>query len=354
MNQINQVNSSEACLLPIKRKRGRPRKDRSQNRVEAAPVPPGFEVVNGNLPPQVDPVRNANDSIIGQTVTGVVEATFDAGYLLAVKIGNSSTSLRGVVFKPGHYTPVTADNDVAPHVQMIRRNETHLSTESKTRVRGRKARPRSRERDMQLVSYLGSGTTPSPNGIYVPAASVPPVGARGTLVPVVLQPVNLSNGVPAREGAHVTALKGKNVQSVLPLSIYPPNGSTSQASPSPSPSSSQSQIRYQVTEEVRHVGEPKLTKSSVQGEAIKGENGDDVQGEEIADMNEPLFIEPLQTRHSIHSQSAPFFKPMENNGAGRMSELLQAMQDNLSQNQVPHAGHNTPGFSFEFHQPKSA
>lgn len=362
MNQTKQENSSDASLLlPIKRKRGRPRKDRSLNRAEAAPVPPGlppgFEVVNGTLPSQVDPVNKANDSIIGQTVTGVVEAAFDAGYLLAVKIGNSNTSLRGVVFKPGHYAPVTAENDVAPHVQMIRRNEAHLSTENKTRVRGRKPRPRSRERDMQLVSYLGNGAPPSSQGKYLPAPSVPPVGARGTVVPVILQPVNLGNGVPANE---VTALKGKHVQTVLPLSVYPPNGSTSQALPS------QPQISSQGTTEVRHVGEAKPKKISnvhFQGEAVKGgqgssqsseaQNGDGGQGEEIADMNEPLFIEPLQTRHSILSQSAPFFKPVENNGTGRMSELLQAMQDNLSQNQIPHAEHRTQGFTVEFREPKS-
>lgn len=57
--------------------------------------------------------------MVGQEVTGVVEATLDAGYLLSVRIGDSNTYLRGIVFKPGHYVPVTADNDVAPHVPNV-------------------------------------------------------------------------------------------------------------------------------------------------------------------------------------------------------------------------------------------
>lgn len=58
-----------------------------------------------------------------QAVTGVVESVFDAGYLITIKIGNSNITLRGVAFKPKHYTPVTAQNDAALHLQMINGND---------------------------------------------------------------------------------------------------------------------------------------------------------------------------------------------------------------------------------------
>ncbi|CAI9787822.1 unnamed protein product [Fraxinus pennsylvanica] len=45
-------------------------------------------------------------TMVGQAVTGVVEGAFGAGYVLNVRIGNSNTTLRGVVLEPGHYIPV--------------------------------------------------------------------------------------------------------------------------------------------------------------------------------------------------------------------------------------------------------
>ncbi|KAJ0809898.1 hypothetical protein HanPI659440_Chr01g0020511 [Helianthus annuus] len=81
--------------------------------------------------------------MVGQTVTGVVEATFDAGYLLAVRIGNSKITLRGAVFKPGHTAPVTPENDVAPHVEMIKRTEIPFPTELQPK---RRRKRRSKEK----------------------------------------------------------------------------------------------------------------------------------------------------------------------------------------------------------------
>lgn len=80
-----------------------PRKDPSERRAakarsQAARMPPGVGQLNT---PRIDPINDPNEIMIGQTVTGVVEATFDAGYLLAVRIGNSNITLRGAVFKPG-------------------------------------------------------------------------------------------------------------------------------------------------------------------------------------------------------------------------------------------------------------
>ncbi|CAH8363437.1 unnamed protein product [Eruca vesicaria subsp. sativa] len=111
-----QNNHTTSAYFMVKRKRGRPRKhhkpDDSNNH-----SPPGFSR-SQHQSLQID-------AMVGQHVTGVIEAAFDDGFLLSVKVGDSDTMLRGVVFKPGHFHPVSTDNDVAPHVPMIRR-DNHL------------------------------------------------------------------------------------------------------------------------------------------------------------------------------------------------------------------------------------
>lgn len=82
---------------------------------------------------------------------------------------------------------------------------------------------------------------------------------------------------------------------------------------------------------------------------------------DIADMNEPLFVEPLQTRHSVHHfQPSPVLGPVMHSGTGRMTELLQAVQQNLGDDQVPRNGHPIAGFNVgrrdeeaDHHQPHS-
>ncbi|MED6203430.1 Protein METABOLIC NETWORK MODULATOR 1, partial [Stylosanthes scabra] len=64
--------------------------------------------------------------MVGQAVSGVIEAVFDAGYLLSVRVGDSDTTLRGLVFKPGRYVPISSENDVAPGVPMIQRDEVPI------------------------------------------------------------------------------------------------------------------------------------------------------------------------------------------------------------------------------------
>ncbi|KVI10341.1 uncharacterized protein LOC112506462 isoform X2 [Cynara cardunculus var. scolymus] len=365
MNPVNQeVRPDASLIIPEKRKRGRPRKDPSERRAakarsQAARMPPGFVQMNSTTP-RVDPINDPNEVMIGQSVTGVVEATFDAGYLLAVRIGNSNITLRGAVFKPGHTTPVTAENDVAPHVEMIKRSEVPFP-EFHTPVRRRKRR--SKEKNMQLVTYVGNGSplgdavmTNSPSkGNYVIAPSVPPVGARGTVVPVVLQPINLSNGLSTNQPApHLRATQGKPVHTVLPLAVYPPNGSTSQASESqtssqftPTGSGNENASFKQGMPDAQQVEGVKPTKSSDVQLQGGGLFANQVKTEsDIADMNEPLFVEPLQTRHVVHHfQPAPVLGPVMHSGTGRMTELLQAVQQNLGDDQVPRNGHPTAGFN---------
>ncbi|KAG6755710.1 hypothetical protein POTOM_039112 [Populus tomentosa] len=58
---------------------------------------------------------------VGQVITGVIGGLFDAGYLVKVKVGDSETHLRGLVFLPSRFIPITAANDVAPQAKKNRR-----------------------------------------------------------------------------------------------------------------------------------------------------------------------------------------------------------------------------------------
>ncbi|XP_010448974.1 PREDICTED: uncharacterized protein LOC104731337 [Camelina sativa] len=64
-----------------------------------------------------------NTDLVGKEVSGVVEGTFEAGYLLNVKVKDSDIKLRGLVFIPDRVIPVTPENDVAPLVKMYVREE---------------------------------------------------------------------------------------------------------------------------------------------------------------------------------------------------------------------------------------
>lgn len=326
MDPENQEAKPDAALtVPEKRKRGRPRKDPSEKRaqkarLQAARMPPGFVQLRKNTT-RVDPINEPTENLVGQIVTGVVEATFDAGYLLAVRIGNSKFTLRGAVFKPGHTTPVTPENDVAPDVEMIKRTEIPFPTELQPK---RRRKRRSKDKNMQLVTYVGNGSDPvvtnaSSKTNHLLAPSVSPVGGRGLTVPVVLQPINLSNGLSTNQPApHLQAAQGKPMHSVLPLAVYPPNGSTNQ--PTESQTSSQFTVTPSENESApfEHAEGVKPTKSNVvQDRVVKTES-------DVGDMNEPLFVEPLQTRHLVHHfQPPPGLGGLMHVGTGRMTELLQ-------------------------------
>ncbi|XWS19427.1 hypothetical protein CRYUN_Cryun31cG0014900 [Craigia yunnanensis] len=122
MSSQNQGASfSSSADPPMKRKRGRPRKDESVQG-DNTPVTPASDNLNKNKQ-SVGTSDPASDDMVGQMVSGVVEGSFDAGYLLNVKVGDTNTHLRGVVFLPGRFTPITAATDVAPHAKMYKRKE---------------------------------------------------------------------------------------------------------------------------------------------------------------------------------------------------------------------------------------
>lgn len=351
MNQYNHgEGSSSLAIQPLKRRRGRPRKDpslkrknQSLKRAQAAPAPPGFEGAKEYQPQKADRTAGVNNNMVGQAVSGVVEATFDAGYLLTVRIGNSTEKFRGVVFKPGHYVPVTPENDVAPHLQLIRRNDVQFPAETHGLSRRQK-----------LAIHSGALVPSKRKSAPLQAApSVPPVGARGTVVPLVLQPVN---GVPnpnqtpsdASRAPRVMNFGDKDVHMVEPLSMLPPDRSI--------PVSqlflgTQAQSMHQVSQ-VKEQNENKVINEGTfavgLGEKVNPSESTDTENTGYSEMsdtqtdsgkeatkspaedlgvvskqdtgnaNEPFSTEP--------AQSASIAKPFFNFGTGRMTELLQVRE----------------------------
>ncbi|XP_010443075.1 PREDICTED: uncharacterized protein LOC104726021 isoform X2 [Camelina sativa] len=245
--------------LMAKRKRGRPRKHLRLESNERSPLvtPPGLSRT------QIRQRHDDDEAMVGQQITGVIEATFDAGFLLSVKVGNSDSMLRGVVFKPGHCDPVSVDNDVAPDVPMIRRNSDVMHHDGSAK-RGRKSRFREKR---------GSG---------VRNRALVPIQPKNLLVPVVLQPSHhLQNGggrVPIHHSPMQTetgsqASNGKPFETLLT--------------------------------QVMNKGQVHHTAQSIEPESDE----------------QALSIEPLQAIHPVHPVHMP--KPMPCYGRGQMTELLQ-------------------------------
>ncbi|XP_062169673.1 protein METABOLIC NETWORK MODULATOR 1 isoform X2 [Alnus glutinosa] len=396
MNQTYQGSNPDGSAdVPVKRKRGRPRKypkldleekaripkDQNLNRRENDRVPPGFGGVNGNQPRQVDSIDNANDGMAGQVVSGVIEAAFDAGYLLSVRVGNSDTTLRGVVFKPGHYVPISAENDVAPEMQMIRRNEVPLPAENYTHVHG--YNPRSREREQKFNSRRNgthslnevpivnrvvpqSANLVASKGKQVPsvaAQTARPVIPKGNVVPVVLKPVNgiaLANQPSsyAIQAPHLVASKsnkvvggaqssdGSIVNNQVPVVVNQTPPPQPQASHQFTPKDSQSdnvpctQPPEEVSKKIQGLSES--AKTEIDGSTLAGKTSVKGSGhkqvDEVNDMDQPLLIEPLQAvQPDPCTQPDPAAKPFENNITGKMTQLLQVLQESAMENQVPWA-----------------
>nr|XP_011459979.1 PREDICTED: uncharacterized protein LOC101295028 isoform X2 [Fragaria vesca subsp. vesca] len=125
MNPNQGASSLSSPDLPMKRKRGRPRKDENLVHGESMPAIPGPDSLKKNKQ-SAGTNDDAEGEMVGRVVSGVIEGSFDAGYLLNVKVEDTDTQLRGVVFLPGKFTPVTAANDVAPNVKMCRRKEVPI------------------------------------------------------------------------------------------------------------------------------------------------------------------------------------------------------------------------------------
>ncbi|KAM5585631.1 hypothetical protein ABKV19_004830 [Rosa sericea] len=356
--QGDQENIADALSnIPVKRKRGRPRKyPRLDPQENAAPVPryqnlnlgenaavppPGFVRSNGNQAQQAAPTNGTSttDNMVGMVVSGVVEASFDAGYLLRVRVGNTGTTLRGVVFKPGHYAPVVPENDVAPDVEMIRRHEIPLPVENHSSVHGHKPHSRDASRPVNHVASEGQQVVP------VAAQNVNRVMPRGNLMPVVLEPCKVSNGPAltsesnpvATQAATVATSKGKQVVSAAPsnvCSIPKDQASAVQNQMLGSQPHTSHQVMYdaKINEngptDPPSVEELRKTEAKLMPENVPSESAEShVEASNLA--TQPL-VEPLQeVEHKDHPTSAS--KPMEDGRNGKMSELLQVLQESMKE-----------------------
>ncbi|XVF70642.1 hypothetical protein PTKIN_Ptkin11bG0179000 [Pterospermum kingtungense] len=393
MNQDNdQENNPDASVDVPRRKRGRPRKfpkynlnqmenaqipmNQNPNRAENTHIPPGFEGVNRNQPRQGNPINDANDVMVGQAVYGVIETAFDAGYLLTVRVGNSDTTLRGVVFKPGHYVPVSAENDVAPNVQMIRRNEIpfprqrnelhvnshrHGTAHSFNQPAVVNQVPRAR------TSHLGGPNSKNVQSVEKHSGS--PLLSRGNVVPVVLQPASFQNGelianqpsLVAGQPAQLVASKGKQVSEAVPTSnVGPPTNQMpavgNQIFPTQPRSSDHTMPKGIQSETVSYTRPPAEVLQEVEAKSMTGRPFEklltevmkrvqvppqsmDAQGgnlsikdsEDNLDEDQPLSPEPLQAVQPAHPS---LLKPFENFRTGKMTELLQAVQENMRETQA--------------------
>uniref|UniRef100_A0A7N0VB56 AT hook motif-containing protein n=1 Tax=Kalanchoe fedtschenkoi TaxID=63787 RepID=A0A7N0VB56_KALFE len=179
----------------LKRKRGRPRKDRTINYEAYSPSPCG-EGLATNVLRHIEPRPAAQLVSVGQPVGGVIEAVFDAGYLLNVEL-SAGTTLRGVIFKPGHYVPFSDENDVAPYAQLIRRNEVLIPSGTQNVLHG--SYPVRKRRRRQKPNGNGNSFSCTFNGAPVdnlPVIAASPISSRCNFVPVVLRPtLVLPNGI---------------------------------------------------------------------------------------------------------------------------------------------------------------
>lgn len=403
MSQSDQGNTPDgSSSIPMKRKRGRPRKypkldleenahvtntpnlNMGENAGNGVPsAPPGFLGRNGYQPHRRAPTNGAADVMVGTVVSGVIDATFDGGYLLSVRVGNSPTTLRGVIFKPGRYVPVSAENDVAPDVQMIRRNVIPNPAEI-SHFHG--SSPRSRD----AIRSVNHVTSKRKHMVPVAPQTANPLLSRGNLLPVILQPRNLSEGVPltgipnsvapgapptngsirtnrvpltnevANQSSDLATSIVKQVPSVPPSNgsistnqiptvgnqslVFEggqnENGTCNQPSTEMLKAEAKStrlpNIPFEklVTEVVKRIDTPSQapahaplhsTEIDIEGSKSTGSELED-------DMNQPLVIEPLQAIQP-KDHSVPHSNPPEDDRNGKMSELLQVLQESMRESE---------------------
>ncbi|WJX91328.1 hypothetical protein P8452_73120 [Trifolium repens] len=163
MNQGSGVPSNS----PMKRKRGRPRKEEN-NVVHGVHKPEN--VLYFNQPASI--ATNSDSGMLGKTVTGVIEASFKDGFLVNVKATDSDSFLRGVVFLPGQVNPVTAETDVAPHVQMINRKEFPIPMPNPQTSEAYGSLPSLHT--MEPIPVPFSGEHVLPTEVHTASISVPP------------------------------------------------------------------------------------------------------------------------------------------------------------------------------------
>lgn len=134
----NTSNTSNPVSLPAKRKRGRPRKDGNlpKTNMEGSSKPvlinsAGNESSSNRTIFQQFESKLNDGNLIGKVISGVIDGRFDDGFFVSVRIGNNGPVgpvLRGVIFEPGKFSPLTSSNDVAPQAKIFQRRDISIPT----------------------------------------------------------------------------------------------------------------------------------------------------------------------------------------------------------------------------------
>ncbi|CAL0334605.1 unnamed protein product [Lupinus luteus] len=111
------LGSSTESNVPNKRKRGRPRKEKSG--VQGSNITATASSTSVSSSSETAQTADGYEGqMVGKVVHGVIEGTFDGGYLVMVQL--EDTYLRGTVFLPERIVPATAENSVALRHPMIK------------------------------------------------------------------------------------------------------------------------------------------------------------------------------------------------------------------------------------------
>ncbi|XP_042398096.1 uncharacterized protein LOC121988633 [Zingiber officinale] len=86
--------------------------------------------VNPTQPNSAAASSQKTNGLLGQSVCGTLDGTFEAGYLLTVKVASTDHVLKGIVFDPLRCAPISEENDIAPLIPMARPiGNLHLAVE---------------------------------------------------------------------------------------------------------------------------------------------------------------------------------------------------------------------------------
>lgn len=90
-----------------------------------------YSEVSSTQPNSAITSSQKTNGLLGQTVCGTLDGTFEAGYLLTVKVGDTGHVLKGIVFDPHRCVPISEENDIAPLIPMARPIGTFYSPTEK-------------------------------------------------------------------------------------------------------------------------------------------------------------------------------------------------------------------------------
>lgn len=165
MAQPNQLDESyDPSVTPKKRKRGRPRKEGRPRKAGVS----GSEPIKRRKKCTVIRSRNSKDGLVGQEVSGCFIGVFDAGYLLTVQVGSSGPILTGLVFDPRLCVPVSAENDIAPHLPMLRRTGLSFPAEEGFINQGADSSQAGAEQNAELIKHIQARESPTTSSFTSP------------------------------------------------------------------------------------------------------------------------------------------------------------------------------------------